>query len=99
MGIPLFWALHHAAQPSREAACSIALVNAIGNLGGFLGPALIGTLHDSAALTAAACNLGMAGRAGTQNDSSGCFAQWGAGTLALGFIFLGTSAYRKWTEQ
>lgn len=32
MGIPLFWALHHATQPDADAPVSIALVNAIGNL-------------------------------------------------------------------
>lgn len=33
-----FWALHHELQPAELRAASIALVNSIGNLGGFVGP-------------------------------------------------------------
>ena len=45
--IPTFWSLHHASQPRHLISCSIALVNSIGNLGGFLGPSVLGAMHDA----------------------------------------------------
>ena len=95
MGIPLFWAIHHSTQPASEASVSIALVNALGNLGGFIGPTLVGSLHDSAALSAAVCGGGGA----TRGASASCFAQWGLGTVSLGTLFLMTSAFRAWVSK
>jgi len=41
-----FWAMPPQLLGGTAAAAGIALINAIGNLGGFVGPALVGTLHD-----------------------------------------------------
>ena len=42
-----FWALHQARTPPRLRACSVAVVNSLGNLGGFVGPFVLGYLHDA----------------------------------------------------
>ena len=42
-----FWALATEQLPPTAAAASIAAINAIGNLGGFLGPYLIGAIKDA----------------------------------------------------
>ena len=93
--VPLFWAMHHATQPAADAACSIALVNAIGNLGGFIGPSLLGALHDNAPLAARVC----APPRGLEPGGGRCFAQWGAGTAAIGLVLLATTAIRLWKER
>ena len=49
---------------------SIALVNCVGNLGGFVGPFVLGWLHDA---------LGPPCPAGTAS----CVAQWGWGAVVL----------------
>ena len=41
-----FWALATEQLPPVKAAASIAAINAVGNLGGFLGPYLIGAIKD-----------------------------------------------------
>jgi len=65
--LPAFWTLPAAALAGPAAAAGIALVNSIGNFGGFVGPALIGYIKEStgsfalalgvlaAAMAAAAC--------------------------------------------
>ncbi len=45
--IPVFWALPTGLLTGSAAAAGIALVAAIGNLGGFFGPALTGAMEDS----------------------------------------------------
>jgi len=42
-----FWALATEELPPAAAAASIAAINAVGNLGGFLGPYLIGAIKDA----------------------------------------------------
>ena len=42
----VFFALHHAATPARLHSLSIPAVNSLGLLGGFVGPWMIGALHD-----------------------------------------------------
>ena len=42
----VFWAIPPQLLGGAAAAAGIGLINAIGNLGGFVGPTLIGTLHD-----------------------------------------------------
>jgi ACS family tartrate transporter-like MFS transporter len=42
----IFWAMPPQILGGRAAAAGIALINALGNLGGFVGPAVIGMLHD-----------------------------------------------------
>ena len=44
--IPPFWALPTAFLSGTAAAGGIALINAVGNLGGFVGPFLMGWLSD-----------------------------------------------------
>jgi hypothetical protein len=44
--VGVFWALPPQFLGGSAAAAGIALINSIGNLGGFVGPALIGMLHD-----------------------------------------------------
>jgi len=41
------WALHMTKQPIELLPTSIALVNSIGNLGGFVGPYALGVMHDA----------------------------------------------------
>jgi hypothetical protein len=65
-----FWALHHAVQPGRLRALSVSVVNALGNVGGFLGPVALGRLHDA---------LGPRCPPGAPD----CVAQWGWGTAIL----------------
>jgi ACS family tartrate transporter-like MFS transporter len=45
--IPLFWALPTAFLSGTAAATGIALIAAVGNLGGFAGPAFTGVMEDS----------------------------------------------------
>ena len=71
--IPLFWSQHNAVTPRALVGTSIALVNSVGNLGGFVGPVILGALHD----TKSAASL-------CAPAPSGCTAQWGGGVLALG---------------
>jgi ACS family tartrate transporter-like MFS transporter len=42
----VFWAIPPQLLDGAAAAAGIALINAVGNLGGFVGPTVIGTLHD-----------------------------------------------------
>lgn len=42
----VFWAIPPQLLGGTAAAAGIALINAIGNLGGFVGPTLVGALHD-----------------------------------------------------
>jgi ACS family tartrate transporter-like MFS transporter len=64
--MPVFWAMPTAALAGTGAAAGIALINAIGNLGGFLGPYAIGLIRTathsfSAGLIALAAALAMGG--------------------------------------
>lgn len=64
-----FWALHHAIVDETP-HISIAFVNCIGNLGGFVGPFVLGWLHDQ---------LGPPCPAG----ETACVGQWGWGSVVL----------------
>src|SRR3954451_21284796 len=44
---PVFWAMPAALLSGPAAAAGIALVNSIGNLGGFVGPYLVGLMKDA----------------------------------------------------
>jgi ACS family tartrate transporter-like MFS transporter len=44
---PTFWSLPTAMLSGTAAAGGIALINAVGNLGGFLGPTLMGSIRDA----------------------------------------------------
>ena len=44
---PTFWALPTAMLSGTAAAGGIALINAVGNLGGFLGPYMMGSIKDA----------------------------------------------------
>ena len=43
----VFWAMPPQILGGTAAAAGIALINSIGNLGGFVGPAIIGVIHDA----------------------------------------------------
>jgi ACS family tartrate transporter-like MFS transporter len=45
--LPTFWTLPTALLSGRAAAGGIALVNAVGGLGGFVGPSLMGWIKDA----------------------------------------------------
>ena len=45
--VGVFWALPPLFLGGTAAAAGIALINAVGNLGGFAGPAIVGTLRDA----------------------------------------------------
>ncbi len=42
----VFWAIPPAILGGAAAAAGLAVINSVGNLGGFVGPTLIGALHD-----------------------------------------------------
>ena len=44
--VGVFWAMPPLFLGGTAAAAGIALINSIGNLGGFVGPTVIGALHD-----------------------------------------------------
>ena len=44
---PTFWTLPTAMLSGTAAAGGIAMINAVGNLGGFLGPYLLGAIRDA----------------------------------------------------
>jgi len=71
--LPTFWTLPTAFLTGTAAAGGIALVNSIGNLGGFVGPYLLGWLSD----TTGAATLGLLFLAG-------CYVLAGAVTALLG---------------
>jgi nitrate/nitrite transporter NarK len=71
--LPTFWTLPTAFLTGTAAAGGIALVNSIGNLGGFVGPFLVGWLTD----TTGAPTLGLAALAA-------CYVMAGALMLILG---------------
>jgi ACS family tartrate transporter-like MFS transporter len=48
---PVFWAMPAALLSGPAAAAGIALINSIGNLGGFVGPYLVGLLEDATGST------------------------------------------------
>jgi len=48
---PVFWAMPAALLSGTAAAAGIALVNSIGNLGGFVGPYLVGLMKDATGST------------------------------------------------
>ena len=71
VGVGPFWALHHAAVAEGEGRhISIAIVNCVGNLGGFVGPFVLGWLHDA---------LGPRCPVGTHE----CVSEWGWGVVVL----------------
>jgi MFS transporter, ACS family, tartrate transporter len=76
-GISSFWAAHHAVQPAVLAPCSIALVNSVGNIGGFVGPVLLGSFHD---------RFGPACFAGAKTCTSSW--AWGTVVIASGYALL-----------
>ena len=45
--LPVFWTLPTAMLSGSAAAAGIALINSIGNVGGFLGPTLVGYVRDA----------------------------------------------------
>jgi sugar phosphate permease len=85
VAIPVFWAFHHSQQPAHLRGCSIAVVNSVGNLGGFVGPFVLGAVHD-AVDASAVCGKGR----------GQCMAQWGLGMVAVGctttFTIVATAA-------
>jgi MFS transporter, ACS family, tartrate transporter len=48
---PVFWAMPAALLSGTAAAAGIALINSIGNLGGFVGPYLVGVMKDATGST------------------------------------------------
>ena len=48
---PVFWSMPAALLSGTAAAAGIALVNSIGNLGGFVGPYLVGVMKDATGST------------------------------------------------
>jgi len=64
--LPIFWTLPTAMLDGAAAAGGIALINALGNIGGFLGPFAVGWIKDrtgsySLALVAIACGVLLSG--------------------------------------
>lgn len=55
--LPIFWTLPTAMLAGGAAAAGIALVNSIGNIGGFLGPTLVGYVTDATGSYGAALSV------------------------------------------
>lgn len=70
VALPQFWTLPTAVLGSATAAAGIALVNAVGNIGGYVGPVIVGRLKD------------MTGSYAPGLTAMGCFAIL-SGVLAL----------------
>ncbi|MGH8187422.1 MAG: MFS transporter, partial [Steroidobacteraceae bacterium] len=73
--LPVFWTLPTAMLTGTAAAAGIALVNSIGNVGGFLGPTLVGYVKDttgsySASLWMLALLVALAGLAAILSGAS-----------------------------
>ena len=84
IAIPIFWSLHNSQpQPSAIKGCSIALVNSLGNIGGFAGPFVLGYMHDSITPQSACGAYYHAG-----GDRRGCTVQWAGGLVFLGAVTL-----------
>ena len=71
-----FWALHHGTQPPHLHAISIALVNSVGNVGGFVGPYLLALLST------------WLGPEDCPNGHHKCVRQWGWATVCMGLLTL-----------
>ena len=87
LAIPVFWSLHNYLQPRDVQACSIAVVNSVGNLGGFAGPAALGYLHDAAEDPRSGW-LRVRGHA-CGPHAAGCgTSRWGSGVAVVGALSL-----------
>ena len=88
----IFWSVHHRRQPAALAPCSIALVNSVGNLGGFAGTFVLGYLHDALGShsdhAGAPASGAPASGAPASGVASGGIGDWAGGTAALGLAFL-----------
>mmetsp|Transcript_21258 Transcript_21258/g.41467 ORF Transcript_21258/g.41467 Transcript_21258/m.41467 type:complete len:638 (-) Transcript_21258:678-2591(-) len=73
-----FWALHHTVTPPHLWHVSIALVNSLGNLGGFAGPYALGALHDA---FGSGC-LPSPGKV-LPPKKGNCLGGWGGGTIII----------------
>ena len=84
-----FWALHHSVIPAEVRHTSVAFVNSVGNVGGFVGPYVLGWLHDR---MGPSCPASEAAR--------GCTREWAWGLTVLGggtfvlTLLLGAAAAR-----
>ncbi len=76
--IPVLWSLHHTSVPRQLHGVSIALVNSVGNLGGFVGPSALGWIHDYTSASACPRHARAAG--------VGCIARWAPGVATLGVL-------------
>ena len=84
-----FMALVNSVSPVTLLPCTVALSNALGHIGGFLGPFVLGALHG--VLHGPPC------RAPTHGH--GCVAEWGAGTAviaAVSLLLAGFSGVAAW---
>jgi len=77
-GIGPLWTLHHAAQPKPLRSTSISFVNALGNLGGFVGPYMLGALK--APLGPRCAEL--------VDGKAVCVTQWGGALALIGGLLL-----------
>ena len=87
-----FWALHHETTPREIRGASIAVVNSIGNIGGFAGPFLLGALKSRLgppcppedAEGEEGDGLVAAARASAHDHhGTGCVTQWGGALAAI----------------
>jgi len=84
----LFWSIHAEVTPAALQPVSVAFVNMVGNLGGFMGPVLLGVFHDQ---LGPFCDGGR-----THAGKASCPMQyaWGLTTLALIFATASLCSYR-----
>lgn len=84
--VAVFWSIHHTRQPQSLAACSIALVNSFGNLGGFAGTYVLGYLHDALGASEGPSSSSTSPRSAAQG--AGNVRDWGWGTVVIGLAFV-----------
>ena len=98
-----FWALHHSVQPLAHRATSIAFINSLANLGGFVGPYVVGSVHDALGPSCPILESSADGNEGADAEDAadgggeevGCMSQWGWATvvLAVACACLATAAW------
>ena len=102
-----FWSLHHDVQPPALGGASIAFVNALGNLGGFVGPyslaALKASLGPPCSLSPNATAAATATTIAASSKRNGCVASWAGGLMAVSSmtmaILLSVAAVVLWKKH
>ena len=80
------WALHHACQPAHLHALSIPFVNALGMVGGFVGPFILGFFHEHFGPPCPSAGVTSVGAASGTAEPTKCIGAFAWGFLAVGLV-------------